>query len=196
MPLKVRGNSLVLRTISPLDILHTSSTTLLSTRSKVDCQQNESPLRRVVKIAISAMDPFTISTGVAGLLSLAMEITKILSAYISDVKSAPEDAQNILTNVTSLSYVLEQLVQFLRKDATKTLGKFECTSALRMVINSCQTQVQDLYQKLEQLQIRSDSKVKGFIDRVKWPFRTEEYQSTVATQFVQIFQFSLQISNW
>lgn len=143
------------------------------------------------------MDPFTISTGVAGLLSLAMEITKILSAYISDVKSAPEDAQNILTKVESLCYVLEQLVQFLRKDA-KTLGKFESTSALCMVINSCQAQVQDLYQKLEQLQIRSDSKVKGFIDRVKWPFRTEEYQSTVATlhQFVQIFQFSLQISNW
>jgi hypothetical protein len=40
------------------------------------------------------MDPFSISTGVAGFLSLAIELTEIIGGYIGDVKSAPEDAIN------------------------------------------------------------------------------------------------------
>jgi hypothetical protein len=80
------------------------------------------------------MDPFTISTGVVGFLSLALDITQILSTYIGEAKSAPEDAQNLLTEVTSLSYILSQLVKFLRKDAK---GNFENTSALCLVIRAC-----------------------------------------------------------
>lgn len=65
------------------------------------------------------MDPWGISTGVAGFLSLAIEITKILRAYISDAKNALEDANKLLMGVISL----EQLVKFLREDA-KALGNF------------------------------------------------------------------------
>jgi hypothetical protein len=56
---------------------------------------------------ISAMDAFTISTGVAGFLSLALEISKILKAYVDGVKSAPEEARNLLVEVTALCHALE-----------------------------------------------------------------------------------------
>jgi hypothetical protein len=66
------------------------------------------------------------------------------------------------------------------------------------MIDSCQKQIQDLYQKLGKLQNRSGSRVSEIIDRVKWPLKKEEYQSTVIAlhRFTQTFQFSLQISNW
>jgi hypothetical protein len=91
------------------------------------------------------MDPFTLSTGVAGFLSLALEISKILGAYVSDYKSAREDAKDLITEVDTLCHMLDQLVRFLRNDAK---CNFQPTSALCLVIKSCQEQIQDLYKKL------------------------------------------------
>jgi hypothetical protein len=109
------------------------------------------------------MDPFTVSTGVAGFLSLAIEITKILSTYISDVKSAPEDAKTLLAEVTALCSVLEDLVKFLRYDFK---GNFTPTSTLYAAILACQKEIQNLSKKLDNLQGRSENKVKGIIKRV------------------------------
>jgi hypothetical protein len=140
------------------------------------------------------MDPFSISTGVAGFLSLAIELTKIIGGYIGGVKSAPEDAHKLLTEVTSLCYILEKLVRFLRKDYK---GNSESTSALVVVIRSCQKEIEDLYKKLEKLQT-PNTKVAGIIERIKWPLKMEEYQGTLANlhRFAQTFQFSLTIANW
>lgn len=140
------------------------------------------------------MDPFTLSTGVAGFLSLALEISKILGAYISDVKSARKDSQGMIKEVDNLCHVLDQLVQFLRNDAKRN---FEPTSALRLVINSCQEQIEDLYKRLGKIG-RVQNKAVEIIERMKWPFRKDEYQGIVAKlhRFTQTFQFSLQISNW
>jgi hypothetical protein len=52
------------------------------------------------------MDPISISIGVAGFLSLTLEIN-ILSNYVSDVKSAPEEANGLLREITVLKVVLE-----------------------------------------------------------------------------------------
>jgi hypothetical protein len=141
------------------------------------------------------MDPFTIATGLSGFLSLAIEITKILGGYVSDVKSAPEDAHNLLVEVTALCHVLDQLINFLR---TNSKGDFAPTSALYIVIMSCQENIQALY-KFEKLQVRSNNKVVGIIKRViEWPLKKEDCQSTLATlhRFAQTFQFSLTVSNW
>jgi hypothetical protein len=87
------------------------------------------------------MDAFTISTGVAGFLSLALEISKILKAYIGGVKSAPEEARNLLVEVTALCHALEQLIQFLRKDYN---GNFAETSALVVATDACKEQISNV----------------------------------------------------
>jgi hypothetical protein len=53
------------------------------------------------------MDPISISIGVAGFLSLTLEIINILSNYVSNVKSAPEEANGLLREITALKVVLE-----------------------------------------------------------------------------------------
>jgi hypothetical protein len=65
------------------------------------------------------MDPLSISAGVAGFLSLAIEISKILTAYVGSVKSAPEEAQQLLQEVSALYNVSKQLAQVLRNDEVK-----------------------------------------------------------------------------
>lgn len=80
------------------------------------------------------MDPLSICAGVAGFLSLAVEISKILSVYIGDAKSAPKEAQCLLMEVDSLCLVLDQLVKLLREDVK---DDFKETSALLTIITAC-----------------------------------------------------------
>jgi hypothetical protein len=109
------------------------------------------------------MDPFTISTRLAGFLSLAFEVTKILTTYVSDAKSASEEARGLLIEVSALYNVLDQLVNFLRNDVT---GDFTPTSALYVAIMVCQTHIGELYKKIGKLQIRgSDGKISKIINR-------------------------------
>jgi len=44
------------------------------------------------------MDPFIIATELAGLLSLTLEISRILSTYTSGVKNDPKGARAVLTD--------------------------------------------------------------------------------------------------
>ncbi|KAI5808432.1 hypothetical protein BZA77DRAFT_348101 [Pyronema omphalodes] len=131
------------------------------------------------------MDGFTVSTGVAGFLSLALEITKTLKAYVNDVKSAPKESRNLLAEVTALCHILERLEQFLRKEYT---GNFEKTSALFVAIEACRDQITEIYNKVKKIE---------FLERLKWPFRKEDYERTISTvqRFTQTFQFSLNIEN-
>ncbi|CCX12874.1 hypothetical protein FPQ18DRAFT_402124 [Pyronema domesticum] len=142
------------------------------------------------------MDPFTISAGLSGFLSLALGITKILSIYISDIKPAPSDAKNLLLEVTALCHDLDQLVKFLRTDVK---GDFAQTSALYVAIMTCQKHIEDLYKKLKKLQYRNDkNKVKGIAKRVvEWPIRKDDYQSTLGMiqRFVGSFRVSLMVGN-
>jgi uncharacterized protein Yka (UPF0111/DUF47 family) len=142
------------------------------------------------------MDAFTISTGVAGFLSLALEISKILKAYVDGVKSAPEEARNLLAEVTALCHALEQLMRFLRKDYK---GNFAETSALVVAIEACKDQITELYKKIEKIEVNCEkSKIAQVMERLKWPLRKEYYDRTISNvqRFTQTFQFSLTISNW
>lgn len=141
------------------------------------------------------MDPFSVATGAAGLLSLAFDIARILSNYINDVQNAPQDARDLLAEITALSHVLEQLVEFLRSEAVK--GKsFDQTSVLRSLIIVCQSSIERLYKTLNKP--RSQSGRARLIERFRWPLCKDDCQKTMGDlhRFSQTFQFSLTISNW
>lgn len=52
-------------------------------------------------------DPLSIIASVAGLISLAKVIGKMIANYVSSVKSAPDDAERLRTELTVLGFVLE-----------------------------------------------------------------------------------------
>lgn len=141
------------------------------------------------------MDPISVSSGVAGFLSLAMEILRILTAYIGNVKPVSDDAHNLLKEILALCHILEQLVALLRNDVK---GQFAPTSSISVVIIACQAQMEQLYKKVEKLRIRSDKNLVGMVHRtLEWPFRKDGFDSTLATlhRFAKTFQFSLTVSN-
>jgi hypothetical protein len=142
------------------------------------------------------MDLFTLSTGVAGLLSLAIEVTNILHNYISGVNSAPQDASELNTEVSALFHVLEAVVEALRSDDSNTEGNaFGDQCILRLVLTAYQGHVATVYKKISKF--RSSDKKTELLARITWPFKKDECQEIARTlhRYVQTLQVLLVASN-
>ena len=119
-----------------------------------------------------------------------MEVVKILNDYTSTAKAAPADAQTLLTEVASLSQVLQQLRDFLRKPDHNI--NFRETSVLCSVVAICDVKVKTLHSALDKFRSGGAKR-----DRMKWPFQKQECLDTVRTlhHCAQTIQLSLTISN-
>jgi hypothetical protein len=63
------------------------------------------------------MDPFSITAGIAGLLSLSIQTYQIVTKHIEAVRNAPKEAQALAAKLEALVSVLEQLEQFIEEHA-------------------------------------------------------------------------------
>ena len=66
------------------------------------------------------IDPLALSTGVAGLASLAIQVVQVTSTYVSRVANAQDQVLDALNTVTSLAAVLTRIKDAL--DKVKTHG--------------------------------------------------------------------------
>jgi hypothetical protein len=141
------------------------------------------------------MDPLGLSASVAGFLSLAIEVTKILNAYVNDVKDAPQEASELNTKATILSDVLEKLIEILRSDDVEATT-FDDQSLLFLVVKSCDRHMNFVYKKIAKL--RNTDKVKALMGRVLWPFQKDACLQSIETlhQYAQTLQHLLVVSNW
>ena len=136
------------------------------------------------------MDPLTISTGVTGFLLLAIELVKILTEYTTTIKSAPSEAQTLLTELVSLTQALQQLTDFLKKPEHSV--SFHETSVLCSVVAICDTRIKNLHAKLDKFRSAG-----GIRDNWKWPFQKQECLEITQTlhHCAATIQLSLTISN-
>ncbi|KAI5786234.1 hypothetical protein FPQ18DRAFT_308786 [Pyronema domesticum] len=121
------------------------------------------------------MDPLSLSASAAGLLSLAIEVTKILTSYTSAVKSAPQDASELNTEILALGHILEKLVEILRIDHDAGTGggtSFDEQSVLRSVMSACQEHIAAVYKRVAKL--HSTDKVSSLVERMVWPLKKDE----------------------
>jgi hypothetical protein len=142
------------------------------------------------------MDPLNLSASVAGFLGLAIEVTKILSSYVSDVKDASQEASELNTKVSILSHVLRELVDILQSDNMKATT-FDEQSLLFSVVNSCEGHLKCVYKKLAKLQVRDTDKIKALMGRVSWPFQKDACLQSIETlhRYSQTLQHLLLVSN-
>ena len=137
-------------------------------------------------------DPFSLATGIAGLISLCLEVTKITRQYVQGVRNAAKDVDEFLKELSALADVLRHLVKFLRSDgAGKT--NFDQTSVLLLTHRACEEKLKAIHLKLQKRS--NDLKL---IKTLMWPLVKKEHRQTVATihQWVQTFQFALTIDGW
>lgn len=135
-------------------------------------------------------DPFTIVTGVAGLLSFSIELAGAIRSYAVSVKGAPKAVEELIHKLDALGQVLKKLVDFL--DAEESKGSsFSDTSDLRPATTHCTEKLQVLSTKLKKH--TDGTKASRTFERLKWPFTEKEAQHTVKAvhEYIRILNLSV-----
>ncbi|KAI5815984.1 hypothetical protein BZA77DRAFT_264639 [Pyronema omphalodes] len=145
-------------------------------------------------------DPLSVAASIVGLIGLVNEVSKILITYVSAVKSAPEEATRLQSELTVFGTVLNQFREFLRKEQLGQLegSHFSDISFLLSILGFTSSQLNELYRKLDKLSPHGGSKVAEFWEKLKWPMKKEDCEKTMVTlhRLAQCLQFSLQVSNY
>lgn len=138
------------------------------------------------------VDPFSLATGIAGLISLCLEVTDITRQYVQGVRNAAKDVDEFLKELSALVDVLHQLLDFLKRVRVGG-NRFDQTSVLLMTHSACEEKLKEI--RLKILRRRGDLKI---IKALMWPFVKKEHRQTVVAihQWIQTFQFALTIDGW
>lgn len=138
------------------------------------------------------MDPLSVATSIAGLLSLTVQLSQILYNQVQTVKNAPKDAEDLLAELKVFGEVLSTLESFLRSPSRKGLV-FNQASVLINAIKGCETEITGL--KLKFVKIVGKKGVAQLIGRGKWYFESGDHQEVIATlhRYLGIFQLSVSL---
>jgi len=136
------------------------------------------------------IDPFTLATGIAGLLSITLQVSKILHGQVNALKNAPSEAKDLLYELDQIQQVLTGLERFLRSENAKC-SSFNETSVLIRATNGFSDEIRELRRNVEKL---SDGhSLSRIVERGKWYFKEEEHRKMVTTlhRYLGMFQVSL-----
>ena len=158
------------------------------------------------------MDPLTLATGLAGLLSLAIELTNICHCYLSAVRQARQSVQDFIRELICLKKVLSDLQDKVILDpdiAAAFDGR--CSSIIEnlqshstmaskqpaalTVMDLCKTKLDNLIKILKTNS--SGSRARSTIIRLVWPLREEAMQKAVDSlhRYMSILETSISIDN-
>lgn len=132
------------------------------------------------------MDPLSLAASIVGLTTFCVDVGN----YLAGVKHAPESAERLHAQVSSLRRVLEQLEAFLRETNLKDKN-FANTSALVQSTNVCRHQLERVLEKLKTVN-------KNVLHRMMFPLDEKEINRSIEILrgCTQTFQFSLSIEGW
>lgn len=134
------------------------------------------------------MDPLSISTGIAGLASLAIQLAPAIHEYITTAKKAEQDISWYADEVDALIEVCVCLDDFIKADAISQRNQFRTTdSVLGRTVTSCDACLRKLGSLL---QLPTDWKQK-----LKWPFRKKTVEDIIRRlgRYTALFQFALTV---
>ena len=134
------------------------------------------------------MDPLSISSGIAGLASLAIQIAPAIHDYIATAKKAEEDISWYADEVDALIEVCVCLDNFLKDDAISRRNHFRTTdSVLGRTVSSCDACLRQLGNLLK---VPVD-----WTQKLKWPFRKKTVEDIIRRlgRYTSLFQFSLTV---
>lgn len=136
-----------------------------------------------------------VASGIAGLTSLALELTTITYHYIRNVRNAPEESKQFHDELVALRTNLEELQKFLvAQDAPQM--PFTKTSALVVSTNVCKDDLNYLKDRL--VDFKRVYEKRKWYRRLAWPFQREEHTQVLRRikDYTQTFHFSISLEGW
>jgi hypothetical protein len=134
-------------------------------------------------------DPISISSGIAGLISLAGLVLGQCYRYGCAVADAPNEARRLAAELTTLSGVLVG-IQGLSSSADGQLAEFDLSS----ILQACGQELQHISSHLEAVTAKDNhTSLRRTFNRLTWPLRRSETLELVATVERQKSTLSLAI---
>jgi hypothetical protein len=132
-----------------------------------------------------------IASGVAGLLSLAIEMTKLSYTYIASVRGAPKSLTAYIRELATLTSVLLQLENLIQ--ARRLNG--QNSQILSKALNDCKQEVEHLRAKLERK--LSHGRFMANVAALVWPLSQSELLDKVNMlhRYNGLFSSALQADN-
>lgn len=132
-----------------------------------------------------------IASGAAGLLSLAIEVTKLSYTYIASVRGAPKSLTSYIAELTTLTSVLLQLEDLIQAKRFNSQN----SQALSKALHDCQREIEHLRAKLEKK--LSYGRIKAKVAALAWPLSESELLDKVNMlhRYNGIFSSALQADN-
>ena len=138
------------------------------------------------------MDPFSITAGVAGLITLIAQTAKLASSYSHGVAGASKQAATMFEALSQLERIVISLNDRLNKKSTGgsafTRGK---GSLLFDTLQSCHQRIDTLLQRI------SRAAAGGRLKALKWPLNKKDHEEALRDirMFCQWIQLSLTIES-
>lgn len=135
------------------------------------------------------MDGVSVASGVAGLITLALQVSGTIAIYVNSIKERSKTIQELHDELLLLGEVLSGLLDFLQSEKAK--GKsFDTDSVLSRAIRDCRARIERIGDRLKP---SDGGKVARALDKLKWPFEQREVMQMVENlrRFGQTFQFAL-----
>ncbi|KAJ9419399.1 ankyrin repeat-containing domain protein [Fusarium oxysporum] len=114
-----------------------------------------------------------IASGAAGLLSLAIEVTKLSYTYIASVRGAPKSLTSYIGELATLTSVLLQIDDLVQSKKINSQN----SQILEKALNDCKQEVEQLRAKLERKV--SYGGIKAKLAALAWPLSESELQDKV-----------------
>lgn len=139
-------------------------------------------------------DPISISSGIAGLVTLGIQVTGVVYSYLHAVKDKSKNVKELHDELILLGGVLSKLQYFLASSAAKANDFDEPDSILSKAVAACKERVERIGEKLKP----KESKLARAVDRLVWPFKEEELQKLMEAlrRFRSTFEFAANIQGY
>lgn len=143
------------------------------------------------------MDPLSVSASIIGVVTAAVQVSRLLKPFIDGVDGAPASARCVLMEVTGIYACLHQLQGFLigSEEAAKSRRSLIMIEQVIVAFTDCVSIFSELEQTLESLKMGEHMR---FIDRMKWVTK----KSTIAKLVARLqasktsLNFMLTILTW
>lgn len=137
------------------------------------------------------MDPFSLTTGVVGLLVVVAQVTESVSFYIGALQDRKQDIQDLYQELILLRNVLTQLQDFVVSEKARD-ASFDNNSVLGIAISDCSRRLERVGDKLR---LPSGDRFARTVAKLKWPLEQDEIKklNTGLQRFVQTFSFALTV---
>lgn len=111
-------------------------------------------------------DPLSAAAGIAGLIGIALQLTKICYVYYTDVKHAPDEIQDVIDEVRLLRRALSDLEDTCDRRA----GPLPSIDHFMKVLSECDEKIASFGLKIDK-DFRNPQRL---VKRLEWPFRGPE----------------------